>query len=178
MSIITGALPDSVEFEGKSYAVHTDFRRWIAFFEAAGERDLVGMLKVYRELPPSADTAVALALGFGNGAALPYGGGGKRAVLDFETDAALIYAGFMGEYGIDLCEASLHWYKFCALLAGLGQDRRISQIMELRAEDAGLVQDKARRRRLRELQRNYAIPDRRSAQEKDGGLVRCLGEFY
>ncbi len=178
MSIITGALPDSVELEGKSYGVHTDFRRWIAFYEAVGERDLVGMLKVYRELPPSAETAVALALDFGGHAALPYGGGGKRAVLDFETDAALIYAAFMGEYGIDLCEAELHWYKFCALLAGLGGDKRVSQVMEIRAADAGLVRDKAQRRRLRELQRSYAIPDKRSAEEKDSGLIRCLGEFY
>lgn len=178
MNIITGVLPDSVEYEGKSYGVHTDFRYWTGFFEAAGKRDIAGMLKVYRTLPPSLEAAVRLAAEFGNGAALPYGGGGKRRVLDYGLDGALIYAAFMGEYGIDLCEARLHWYKFAALLAGLGEERRICRIMEIRGTEAGKISDKNRRRELRSLQRIYAIPDIRTAEERDGELVGCLAGFY
>lgn len=178
MSLITGELPDCVFFEGKRYAVHTDFRMWIGFFEAAGKRDIAGMLKVYRELPPTLEAAVRLGLEFGNGAALPYGGGGKRAVLDYEIDGALIYAAFMGEYGIDLCEADLHWYKFCALLSGLGENRRISKIMGIRAAEAGKISDKERRAELRELQRIYALPDKRTAEERDSELIGCLTNFY
>lgn len=178
MSIITGELPDSVEYKGEKYPVHTDFRRWIGFFDAAGKRDIAGMLKVYRVLPPSLDAAVRLGLDFGNGAALPYGGGGKRIVLDYETDGALIYAAFMGEYGIDLCEAELHWYKFCALLGGLGEERRLSKIMAIRGTETGKISDKERRREIRELQRIYAIPDRRSAAERDGDMISCLKNFY
>lgn len=178
MSIITGELPAGVVCEGREYGVYTDFRAWIDFYSAAGKRDTVGMLKVYRELPPSAEAAIRLALEFGNGAALPYGGGGQKAVLDYELDAALIYAAFMGEYGIDLCEAELHWYKFCALLCGLGSERRISEIMGIRAAEAADIPDRNRRRRLRELQRRYAVPDKRPTWERDGDLVRCFEGFY
>ncbi len=178
MSIITGELPDSVFCDGKRYAVDTDFRKWIGFFEAMGKRDIAGMLKVYRELPPSLEAAVRLGLGFANGAALPYGGGGKRAVLDYEIDAALIYAAFMEKYGIDLCEADLHWYKFCALLGGLDEKCRISEIMAIRALDAGKIPDKEKRKKARELQRIYALPDRRTAAQRDGELIGCLKNFY
>lgn len=178
MSIITGELPDSVTYKGEKYPVQTDFRHWIAFFDAAGKRDIAGMLRVYRVLPPSIEAAVRLSLGFGNGAALPYGGGGRKIVLDYETDGALIYAAFMGEYGIDLCEAELHWYKFCALLSGLGEERRLSKVMGIRGMEVGKISDKKRRKEIRELQRIYAIPDRRSAAERDGDIISCLTKFY
>ncbi len=177
MSIITGELPAFVELGGEKFGVHTDFRCWIEFFRSAEKRDIAGMLKVYRRLPPSLGAAVRLAVDFGNGAALPYGGGGKR-VLDYETDAGLIYAAFMSEYGIDLCEERLHWYKFCALLAGLGEERRLSQVMAVRAIEAGKISDKERRREVRELQKRYALPDTRTAEERDSEIISCFGGFY
>lgn len=178
MSIITGELPQWVEFEGRRYGVYTDFRDWLGFFDSAEKRDIAGMLKIYRELPPKIETAIELAVRFGNKGALPYGGGGKKRVLDYETDAQLIYAAFMGEYGIDLCEARLHWYKFCALMAGLGEERRIVKIMGIRGTEAGKISDAGKRRELRELQRQYALIDRRSVKERDKDLSLCFGEFY
>ncbi len=178
MSILLGELPDCVEYGGRKYGVYTDFRNWIGFFRAAEKRDIAGMLKVYRELPPNAGTAIELAADFGNRGALPYGGGGQRKVLDYERDAQLIYAAFMGEYKIDLCEARLHWYKFCALLAGLGESRRIVQIMGIRSMKAGNISDSGRRREIQELQRRYAVADTRTVKERDTDISRCLAEFY
>ncbi len=179
MSFLTQKLPDSVEYGGRSYAVKTDFRDWLRFYEEGEKNNLVGMLGIYRELPPSAETALRLAAEFGSGGALGYKEERqKRPVLDYELDGPLIYAAFLAEYGIDLCEEELHWYKFCALVNGLGEDRRISKIMALRSADPAGEKDAGRRKELRRLQRIYACPDRRTAEEKDRAAAEELGRFY
>ena len=180
MSILTRGLPEFVVCRGERYEIETDFRAWIDFYERARERDIPGMLKVYRRLPPSLSEALELAAEFGRGGALPYGSGhrGGRALLDYEADAGLIYAAFMGEYGIDLCEARLHWYKFCALLAGLGEGQALSRVMAIRGMDPSAQTDSGHRSELRRLQRIYACPDRRSLEERDADAAAVLGKFY
>lgn len=58
----------------------------------------------------------------------------KRA-YDFEVDAPMIYAAFVQTYAIDLNNANLHWWKFCALFQALPEDCRISKIMGYRTMD-------------------------------------------
>lgn len=180
MSILTRGLPDCVVCQGESYEIETDFRAWIEFYERARERDIPGMLRVYRRLPPSLEEALALAVEFGRKGALPYGEESRsgRAILDYEADAGLIYAAFMGEYGIDLCEEKLHWYKFCALLGGLGEDRMLSKIMALRGMDPAAQTDNKKRSEIRRLQRLYACPDRRTLAERDADAAAVLSKFY
>lgn len=179
MSILTRGLPEFVVCRGEKYGVETDFRAWIDFYERASERDIPGMLKVYRRLPPSLEEALELAAKFGKGGTPPYGENRKgRPLLDYEADAALIYAAFMGEYGIDLCREKLHWYKFCALLAGIGEECALSKIMALRDINPAEQADSGRRRELRRLQRLYACPDRRSIRERDAEAIEALGKFY
>lgn len=180
MSILTRGLPDCVVCRGEKYEVETDFRAWIEFYERAREKDIPGMLRVYRRLPPSLEEALTLAVEFGRKGASPYGEESRsgRAILDYEADAGLIYAAFMGEYGIDLCEEKLHWYKFCALLGGLGEDRMLSRIMALRGMDPAAQSDNKRRSEIRRLQRLYACPDRRTQAERDADAAAVLSKFY
>ncbi len=180
MSMLTRELPSHVVCRGEKYEIETDFRAWIEFYGRAREGDIPGMLKVYRRLPPSLEEALELAARFGSGGALPYGRERKsgRPILDYETDAPLIYAAFMGEYGIDLCEARLHWYKFCALLSGIGEGQALPRIMALRAMDPAEQADSGRRKELRRLQRLYACPDRRSSEERDADAIAILEKFY
>ena len=60
--------------------------------------------------------------------------GGPR-VLDFRQDAELILAAFRQAYGIDLFRehGRLHWLEFLALLSGIPQNTRLSEVMEIRA---------------------------------------------
>lgn len=44
--------------------------------------------------------------------------GGGNNDFDYEFDAPEIYASFMQLYGIDLFNATLHWWQFRALLSG------------------------------------------------------------
>jgi hypothetical protein len=55
----------------------------------------------------------------------------SERVLDYEIDAPYIYAAFMEQYGIDLIETRLHWYKFVALLHGL-HDTELNRIITAR----------------------------------------------
>ena len=52
-------------------------------------------------------------------------------VLDYDKDAPYIYAAFLEQYGIDLIDARLHWYKFLALLHGL-HDTELNRIIAAR----------------------------------------------
>ena len=56
-------------------------------------------------------------------------------VMDFHQDAALILAAFRQAYGIDLFQEQgrLHWLEFLALLSGIPQNTRLSEVMEIRA---------------------------------------------
>jgi len=54
--------------------------------------------------------------------------------MDFEQDAALIYAAFMQTYGIDLYAVrnQMDWRIFIALLKGLPDNTELSRVMKLR----------------------------------------------
>lgn len=54
--------------------------------------------------------------------------------FDFEQDSALIYAAFWQTYGIDLhtMRGKLHWLDFIALLAGLPENTRFAQVVDIR----------------------------------------------
>ena len=64
MNILTDRLPESVEVDGKEYAVHTDFRNWIQFeiVFSGGSMDEAKFMKMlelcYIDLPPSLGSAV------------------------------------------------------------------------------------------------------------------------
>lgn len=60
-----------------------------------------------------------------------------QKVFDFEQDAALIYAGFLQAYGIDLHKRKwrrMHWHTFMSLFSGLPEETRIMQIISIRAK--------------------------------------------
>ena len=58
---------------------------------------------------------------------------GSPRSIDYEQDAALIYAAFQQAYGIDLREERrLHWWKFQVLLAGLPSNTRLMEIVKIR----------------------------------------------
>ena len=82
----------------------------------------------------------------------------NKQPFDFEEDADLIYAGFLQQYGIDLQESDMHWWKFMILLENLGNGTRLSRIMEFRTIDTkqkGL--SKEQRRFYEAMQRYYGL---------------------
>ncbi len=90
-----------------------------------------------------------------------------RRIYDFDIDAPLIYSAFRSQYGIDLQDDDLHWWKFAALFSGLHEDEQIVKVMGYRSINVSSIKNKDERHRLARLQAMYALPDHRSNEEKE-----------
>lgn len=90
----------------------------------------------------------------------------KKKVISFEHDFDYINAGFMQDYKIDLFEVDfLHWWKFMSLFSALHDDCKICEIIGYRSAELKNF-DKEQRKRVREMQKIYALPDEISKEEK------------
>lgn len=90
----------------------------------------------------------------------------KKKVISFEHDFDYINAGFMQDYKIDLLEVDfLHWWKFMSLFSALHDDCKICEIIGYRGAELKNF-DKEQRKRIREMQKIYALPDDISKEEK------------
>ena len=129
-------LPNVVMIDGSPYSIYTDFRVWMHFEievsklahgktmdvsylfkndkpERCNLEDLMVFSRPLNVLPKISKHSDVIA-------------------LDYEIDADYIYAAFMSQYGIDLCEIKeLHWHKFLALVKGL-KNEVICDIMQYR----------------------------------------------
>ncbi len=92
----------------------------------------------------------------------------KKRIYSFEYDSRLIYSAFLDQYRLDLNEVDyLHWFKFKAMFEGLKSDNKICEIMGYRAIDINKIKDKDEKKKYRSLQRQYALPDNRTQEEKE-----------
>lgn len=90
----------------------------------------------------------------------------KKPVLSFKHDFDYINAGFMQDYKIDLFESDyLHWWKFMSLFGALHDDCKICEIIGWRGAELKNY-DKEQRKKIREMQKIYALPDERTDEEK------------
>ncbi|PIC65333.1 hypothetical protein CSV79_01545 [Sporosarcina sp. P13] len=82
------------------------------------------------------------------------------ASYSLTEDAEYIYASFMQDYGMDLFEyqGKLHWSKFRALLAGLGDETKFKKVLEIRGMElpTGKGTEKQRKSIL-DAKRAYAL---------------------
>lgn len=99
----------------------------------------------------------------------------QKEIYSFEYDANLIYSAFLSQYNIDLNEIEyLHWWKFKSLFEGLNDNNRICEIMSYRAIDLSKIEDKKQREHYRKLKIKHALPDNRSAEEKEQEFADAL----
>lgn len=193
MSILTDALPDKVDICGEMYAVKTDFRTWLRFDElvtesVTDESNILEIIQTCLILDEKKltgtwiDVIAALFKFYAGSAAGKKGkgkesGSGKRRVYSFTHDAELIYAAFLGQYGIDLQTADLHWWQFLALFRGLCGDHRICEIMNIRDMDLSEIKDKKQKAHYAKLQQMYKLPDNRTDEEKESEFAEHLARI-
>ena len=92
----------------------------------------------------------------------------KKKIYSYEYDADLIYTAFLDQYGIDLNDINeLHWFKFKAMFEGLKSENKICEIMGYRAVDISKIKDKEEKKRYKKLQKEWALPDDRTEEEKE-----------
>ena len=133
-------LPQAVKVGGRFFAIHTDFKYILRFRELLSDKNtsLTAFDFMYKnEIPAGRLEGITAIYEFMNPPReLPRSTGEESeesgdTVLDYDKDAAYIYAAFFEQYGIDLIDARLHWYKFIALLHGL-HDTELNRIIAAR----------------------------------------------
>ena len=99
----------------------------------------------------------------------------KKKIYSYEHDSDLIYTAFLDQYRIDLNDIEdLHWFKFKAMFEGLKGDNKICEIMGYRAVDVSKIKDKEEKKKYKKLQREWALPDERSEEEKERDFANAL----
>lgn len=137
MDLTKKALPNTVMVGGRAYSIYTDFRLWMKFeitvnkLHRGETMDISYLFK--NDMPVYCDLTELLAFSRPQ-SPLPRPISHSNVIaLDYELDAGLIYAAFLGQYGIDLCEVEeLHWHKFLALLSGLNESTKLREVMGYR----------------------------------------------
>lgn len=183
-NLLIDPLPETVEVEGREYSVNSDFRTAMLFellmFDDSVDpkTKIIQTLRLfYPVIPDNLEAATEMILWFyscgrhkpksskddeSNQAQTPQ----KERCYDFDADAAYIYAAFMDQYGIDLTETDMHWWKFNALFVALKSDNEICRIMEYRSVDLSKIKNKKERARLANLKARFALPSALSTEEK------------
>ena len=131
-----GGLPNVVMIDGSPYSIYTDFRVWMRF-EIELSNDIHGkgfdVSYLFKNEMPKRCNFEELMVFCRPRSILPkVTKHSNDIVLDYEIDADYVYAAFMSQYGIDLCDIEyLHWHKFLALFKGL-KNEVICDIMQYR----------------------------------------------
>lgn len=171
--------PASIEADGRSYEIVTDFREWIRFSDMLGDRDLTDNEKLYlltnwlTEAPRSITSKLVDAVfAFFRADALnpdPVQDDNddepeeepqlkRPPVFDWKYDAKFLIGDFRRYYNIDLLTAEMHWWEFRCLFAALPDDSQCRTRIGIRSADLSKIKDRDRRNQLAVMQRLIALP--------------------
>ena len=187
MSILTEVLPDYLVVSGKKCKIRTDFKTWLKFSEIISKNDnetektIKILTLIFFELPPNLREALVAVGEFYSKeqkTSTKKGNSKNKAVFDFEYDADLIYAAFMQQYRIDLCESDMHWWKFKALFNGLSEDTHFTKIVQYRGMDLSKIKDKETRAQYMKIKSAYRLPENRSEAQKEADLVSSFEKMF
>lgn len=101
-----------------------------------------------------------------------------KMIYSYEHDGDAIYAAFRQCYGIDLSSATLHWWEFKALLENLPPECEFVRAMSYRSLKIDGKLPPEEQKRLRKLKEFYALPDNRTAAEKERDFANDLAAMF
>lgn len=194
MNVFTQGLQRGICVNGTEYPVRTDFRVWIEFGEIM-HADIPVSEKLYKavtlcfdvrevkRLPPDIiETVRELCRFYSCGRENTAGKTAKKSVgkqmISFSGDWGGIYASFLAEYGIDLLHAELHWHCFTALLYALPESSAFMRTLYWRTVNPSDFSDISARRRAEKMKRICALPEERSAEEREADFAEKLAELF
>ena len=176
-NIIINECPEIVEISGLSFKINSDFKnilKILDLLDKTEDQSVAGKLalrKFYNNnIPDDVETAIEAFVGFIANKDEPEEVEDdeeqteEERVFDMLFDSNYIYAAFIQNYGIDLAECSLHWWKFKALVDGLPNNTKLSDIIQIRSQEPpNDTKQKAAINRLKEI---YKLPDKDKHDEE------------
>lgn len=129
-------LPNSVTVNGKRYRLNLDFRNVLNLMDTLARDDLLPEAREYLALkcimrkPRNVQkvlNAVRVLL-----FPVTKKSADRQKITDFTQDADLIRAAFLQVYRVNLYRDKLHWLEFSALLSGLPDGNRYSDVLGIR----------------------------------------------
>ena len=177
MNILVEELPESLEVDGISYRINSDFRACLLTIMAFEDNELTMQEKQYillnnlfaKEMPSNLDGAVKAALQFLNGNSENSEERSSPRLYSFSHDANFIFAAFRQTHGIDLQTDNLHWWKFLALFMDLGSETTFCSLVSLRKRIKTGKATKEEKAAAREMGDIFNVPelDTRTLEEKE-----------
>ena len=179
-NILTDALPYGVEIDGAEYAVNPNAETMLkisALVESGGsetENILKQLNLFYPVLPPDLGAAYKKLIEFysfgdRSDAARP----SKIRYSSMTDDAQLIYAAFKQTYnGADF--KKLHWFEFKAMFENLGEDTLFVKAVGWRSMKIDRKLPNEAKNFYRKMKKLYALPDRRTEEQKEADFAAIL----
>lgn len=190
MNVLIEGLPKTVKVNGSPFLVKTNFYIGIIFTELMTDRNIPPYDKViqaiklwYVDLPPietneqirAAFDAIMWFYTMGEDEEESKGGQSPQSrirqrpirILDYEADQGYIVSAFQQQYGLDLTIENIHWWRFKMLFNGLTEQTKIVKIMQYRAMEIDPKMPEKQRKFYQEMKILYALPDRRTEEEKE-----------
>lgn len=188
MNLIIDELPTSVFVDGVDYPINTDFRIGIMFEQLMLDNSVNQDDKLFHALhlyfgdyiPRKFPAVVDGLLWFyrcGEDDDLVVKKAHKAAekrFYDYDFDAPYIYAAFMEQYGIDLQDAPLHWWKFRAMFKSLRDDTEFRKIMGYRAVQITSSMTQSQKDFYTKMKQEYALPVSRDEAQKNRDIADAL----
>ncbi|MFT8351299.1 bacteriophage Gp15 family protein [Clostridium saccharoperbutylacetonicum] len=185
MSILLEKLPEYVLIDGAEVKINTDFRFSIRFEQLINDNALDDeeifkrALEIFYPISPvNINKAVEKMLWFYRcGKEInnkKKGNSNKEEIFSFDYDGEKICGAFLAQYGIDLTQDNLHWWKFKALFSSLTEEHEISKIISIRAMDLSKIQDKNMKDHYTKLKKICAIPRKKEEVEHTKNLARII----
>lgn len=187
MNILTDLLPHNVEIDGKEVPINWGFRTSVKFAIIIEDADLKEEEKLLKGLElyyPTRERdifnikeAINKMLWFFNCGEVDEDDeyiskqirasnkNSDKKAFSYKYDSDLIYPAFWEQYGIDLAEANIHWWKFRSLFSCLNDNLQISKIMNYRTADLSEM-DKEQASFYRKMRKIYELPTNISTDEK------------
>lgn len=187
MNLLCDKAPDAITVSGVEYKINTDFRVWIKFeLILTVQVDNTISAEILAEIqqlifkapcPMSEDTVNAILDFYRCGK--PHekhssSNSNGKAVFDYDYDDGYIYAAFKEQYGIDLNDANLHWWKFRALFQSLRGDCMFVKIVDYRTMPITPKMSTADRNFFQKMKKLYALPLPQSVREKYNAIEEAL----
>lgn len=170
--MIFNKLSTSIDVDGKSYPIKTDFREWIAFEKVIRKQidveekipQIIMQIACIMDgnIPEDISQTITKLIDFYSCGEKPIkaksSGESQGNTFDYEFDSGYLYSAFLSQYGIDLQDIEyLHWHKFRALFKAL-TECKLTEIIGYRAMKIDPKLPRSQKDFYNEMKRVYAIP--------------------